>query len=191
MRRAWALGVRQMAVPLGGISAGALPALESIGGVRLALLVGAALTCATGTGLALVLGSDARPARRSERAFRSILGAAGMQRLLVVACCYVLVLQALVSYAVPSVRAAGLSAFWASAAYVAINVAAMVSRIVWGRLADRADGARRIRTLVETGGLRPSAPCSSRPPATAARPRSSPRRSCSASARSAGTPSST
>ena len=50
-------------------------------------------------------------------------------------------------------RAAGLSAFWASAAYVAMNVAAMVSRIVWGRLADRADGGRRIRTLVETGAV--------------------------------------
>jgi MFS family permease len=150
-RRAWALGVRQMAVPLGGtLSAAALPGLEAAGGVRLALLVGAALVCLSGIAFAIELGAEPTAAR-SARAFRGILHADGMQRLLLVACCYVLVLQALVSYAVPSARAAGFSAFWASAAYVAINVAAMVSRIVWGRIADRAAGGRRARTLVETG----------------------------------------
>ena len=153
-RRGWALGVRQMAVPLGGtVSAAALPGLELVGGVRLALLVGAGLICASGVAFALVLGNERLPAVRSERAFRSILGAAGMQRLLVVGCCYVVVLQALVSYAVPAVRAAGFSRFWASATYVGVNVAAMVSRIVWGRVADRAAGGRRIRTLVETGAV--------------------------------------
>jgi MFS family permease len=151
-RRAWALGVRQMAVPLGGtLSAAALPGLDAAGGVRLALLVGAALVCLTGIAFAIELGGESRPAGRSARAFRAILRAEGMQRLLLVACCYVLVLQALISYAVPSARAAGFSAFWASAAYVAINVAAMVSRIAWGRIADRAAGGRRARTLVETG----------------------------------------
>src|SRR5439155_71441 len=153
-RRGWALGVRQMAVPLGGtVSAATLPGLGLVGGVRLALLVGAGLICASGVAFALVLGNERLPAVRSERAFRSILGAAGMQRLLVVGCCYVVVLQALVSYAVPAVRAAGFSRFWASATYVGVNVAAMVSRIVWGRVADRAAGGRRIRTLVETGAV--------------------------------------
>ena len=152
--RAWALGVRQMAVPLGGTaSAAALPGLEAAGGPRLALLVGAALVAATGASFAAVLDREARPAPSGARAMPSILRAAGMQRLLVVACCYVLVLQALITYAVPSVRAAGLSAFWASATYVAVNVAAMVSRLVWGRIADRAGGRRRIRTLVETGAV--------------------------------------
>jgi MFS family permease len=153
-RRAWALGVRQMAVPLGGtVSAVALPALEAGGGVRLALLVGAALVCATGLAFALVLGSEARPARRAPRAFRSILRADGMRRLLVVGCLYVVVLQALISYLVPAVRAAGFSSFVASAAFLAVNVAAMVSRIVWGHIADRASGSRRVRTLVETGAV--------------------------------------
>ena len=151
-RRGWALGVRQMAVPLGGtVSAATLPALDAVGGARLALLVGAALVLATGVAFALVLDREERPALRFDRVFRGILGAQGMPRLLVVACCYVVVLQALVSFAVPSVRAAGLSSFWASAAYVAVNVAAMVSRLVWGRIADRASGSRRVRTLVETG----------------------------------------
>jgi MFS family permease len=153
-RRAWALGIRQMAVPLGGtVSAAALPGLESLGGVRLALLVAAALTAVSGIAFAVVLESERRPAARGERALRSILGAHGMQRLLVVACLYILPLQALVSFTVPSVRAAGFSAFWASATFVAVNVSAMVSRIVWGRVADRASGSRRVRTLVETGAV--------------------------------------
>jgi MFS family permease len=151
-RRAYALGIRQMAVPLGGtVSAVALPGLDALGGVRLALLVGAALVCVTGVWLAAVLGAGAPRLERQRRVFRIILRADGMGRLLVVACCYVLVLQALVSYTVPSARAAGLSAFWAGAAYLSVNVAAMVSRLVWGRLADRAAGGRRTRTLVETG----------------------------------------
>jgi len=153
-RRGWALGVRQMAVPLGGtVSAAALPGLEAIGGVRLALFAAAAVLSATGVVFALVLGTEPRPLASSERAFRTILRVEGMQRLLVVGCCYVIVLQALVSYAVPAVRAAGFSAFWASAAYVSVNVAAMVSRVVWGRIADRAAGGRRVRTLVETGAV--------------------------------------
>lgn len=153
-RRGWALGVRQMSVPLGGtVSAATLPALDAVGGARLALLVGAVLVVVTGVAFALVLDTEPRPVLRSERAFRDILGADGMRRLLVVACCYVVVLQALVSFAVPSVRAAGMSSFWAAAAYVAVNVAAMVSRLVWGRIADRASGGRRVRTLVETGAV--------------------------------------
>jgi MFS family permease len=153
-RRAWALGVRQMAVPLGGtVSAAALPGLESLGGVRLALLVAAVLAAATGVAFAVVLEAERRPPVTAERALRTILGAQGMQRLLVVACCYVLVLQALVSFSVPSVRAAGFSSFWASATFVAVNLSAMVSRIVWGRVADRASGSRRVRTLVETGAV--------------------------------------
>jgi MFS family permease len=153
-RRAWALGVRQMAVPLGGtVSAVALPALEALGGVRLALLVGAALVGATGVAFALALGGEARPAGRAPRAFRSILRADGMRRLLVVGCLYVVVLQALISYLVPAVRAAGFSSFVASAAFLAVNVAAMISRIVWGHVADRGSGGRRVRTLVEIGTI--------------------------------------
>jgi MFS family permease len=118
-----------------------------------ALLVAAAVVCVTGVAFALVLGEEERAPVASERAFRTILRAAGMRRLLVVACCYVIVLQALVTFSVPAVRAAGFSSFWASAAYVAVNVAAMVARIVWGRIADRAAGSRRVRTLVETGAV--------------------------------------
>jgi MFS family permease len=153
-RRGWALGVRQMAVPLGGtIGAAGLPVLDAAGGVRLALLVAAGIVGVTGIAFALLLGPEARPALRSPRAFRSIIRAPGMQRLLVVAGFYIVVLQALLSYTVPAVRAAGLSAFVASATFVAINITAVVARIVWGHAADRGGGTRRVRTLVETGAV--------------------------------------
>ena len=151
-RRGWALGVRQMAVPLGGtIAAAAMPILERLGGVELAFGVGAAAVAVTGIAFALVPEDSPLPAGRSERAFRSIWRAPGMQRLLVVAGFYIIVLQAMLAYTVPAARAAGLSAFAASATYFAVNVSAMVARIVWGRVADRGGGARRTRTLVDVG----------------------------------------
>ena len=151
-RRGWALGVRQMAVPLGGTVAAALmPGLEALGGVTLALAVGAVAIGVAGAAFAYV--SDEQPAAgaRATRAFRTIWRAPGMQRLLLVACCYIVVLQAVLVYTVPAARAAGLSAVAASATYFAINVTAMVARVFWGRVADRGGGARRSRTLVEAG----------------------------------------
>ncbi len=151
-RRGKALGVRQMAVPLGGtIAAACVPALDSAGGVELVLFTGAGLLGATGAVLAFVVGDETAPATRSPRAFLSILAVPGMRRLLIVACFYIVVLQALLSYAVPSARAAGLTAFAASATYLAVNMTAMVARVVWGGAADRGNGSRRVRTLVEIG----------------------------------------
>jgi MFS family permease len=150
-RRGWALGVRQMAVPLGGvIGAATVPRLESLGGVALVLGVGAAAVSVTGVAFALVVEDGGRVPARA-RAFRTILGAPGMVLLLVVAACYIVVLQAVLSYTVPAARDAGLSSFAASAAYVAVNVTAMVARVVWGGIADRQEGSRRVRTLSEIG----------------------------------------
>ncbi len=152
-RRGWALGVRQTAVPLGGtIAAVAFPVLYAAGGSRGTLLAVAVAVCATGIWFALIAGDDrVRGARRVERPFRSIVRAPGMQRLLLVAACYIVVLQALLTYIVPAIRAAGYSALTASIAYVAINVTAMLARIAWGRIADTGGGTRRVRTLVEVG----------------------------------------
>jgi MFS family permease len=151
-KRGWALGVRQMAVPLGGtIAAGAMPGLVRLGGVELAFAVAAGAVAVTGTVFALIPEEGATVRPRVERAYRSVLGAPGMLRLLLVAALYIVVLQAILSYTVPAARAAGLSAFWAGFTYFAVNVTAMVARLVWGRLADRQDGSRRVRTLVETG----------------------------------------
>jgi MFS family permease len=55
------------------------------------------------------------------------------------------------AYTVPAARAAGLTAFAASATFFAVNISAMVSRVAWGHVADRAGGSRRVRTLVEVG----------------------------------------
>jgi MFS family permease len=152
-RRGWALGVRQMAVPLGGtIASGAMPGLVRIGGVSLAFAVASGAVAVTGTIFALIPEDDSGPVRtRVERAFRSIVRAPGMLRLFLVSALYIVVLQAILSYTVPAARAAGLSAFWAGFTYFAFNVTAMAARLVWGRVADRQGGSRRVRTLVETG----------------------------------------
>ena len=106
----------------------------------------------TGTVFGLIPEEGSGPVRaRVERPFRSILRAPGMGRLLLVGALYIVVLQAILSYMVPSARAAGLSAFWAGFTYFAVNVTAMVARLVWGKVADRQGGSRRVRTLVETG----------------------------------------
>ena len=152
-RRGWALGVRQMSVPLGGtIAALAMPGLEGHGGVGLAFMVGAAAVAVTGVLFALAANEAATPwASRVRRPLRIIWRTPGMQRLFVVAAFYIIVLQAVLSYTVPAARAAGLTAFAASLTYFAINVTAMVSRVAWGHVADRGGGARRTRTLVEVG----------------------------------------
>ena len=149
-RRAWALGVRQMAVPLGGaIGAVLVPALEAVGGVRTVLIVAAAAVGLTGAAFALA--ADSVRGGRQARGFRTIVRAPGMQRLLVVAAFYVIVLQAALVFAVPAARAAHLSALAAGVTFFAMQVAAGVARVVWGRIADRDGGSRRARTLAEAG----------------------------------------
>ncbi len=152
-RRAWALGVRQMSVPLGGTAAAVvMPALEEYGGVGLTLGVAAVAVAATGLLFAYVAAEPPAAARiRVHKPLRSIWRTPGMQRLLVVAAFYIVVLQAVLAFTVPAALAAGLTAFAASATFFAVNVTAMVSRIVWGRVADGAGGSRRARTLVEVG----------------------------------------
>lgn len=151
--RGWALGVRQMAVPLGGtIAALTMPLLARAGGVEAAFAVAAALVAVTGVAFAVLVREPAHHDRRpAPGAFRSIVHAHGMYLLLAVATFYIVVLQAVVSYTVPAVRAAGMSALVAAAAYFAVNVTAMVARIAWGKVADLQGGSRRRRTLVETG----------------------------------------
>ena len=152
-RRGWALGVRQTAVPLGGlVAAGACPALYAAGGTRALFLAAAACVGLTGWGFAAVVDDTRAPGRR-EGSWRTIAASPGMGRLLLVAACYITTLQTLVAYVVPAVRAAGASGASASAAYVALNVAGVLGRIAWGRIADRDAGTRRTRTLVEIGAV--------------------------------------
>lgn len=152
-RRGWALGVRQMSVPLGGtVAALVMPALVRSGGTQLTLGVAAIAVAISGAVFAYVAADPPRPASgRVHQPLRNILRSAGMRHLLVVAAFYIVVLQAVLAFIVPATRAAGLTAFVASIVFFAINISAMVSRIAWGRVADRADGTRRARTLVEVG----------------------------------------
>ena len=73
--------------------------------------------------------------------------------LFVIAAAYIVPLQGSLSYIVPATRDSGISAFAASAAFVVLNAAAAVCRIVWGRVADGRGGRRRTRTMVEIGLL--------------------------------------
>jgi MFS family permease len=119
--------------------------------VRLPLFVAAAAVGVSGAAFAAVAGGEPLQREETGRAFRRIIRVPGMGRLLVVASLYIVVLQAVLTYSVPAVRAAGLSAFAASATFFALNITAMAARLVWGRVADGAEGTRRSRTLVEIG----------------------------------------
>ncbi len=154
-RRGWALGVRQTAVPLGGAVAAVLyPALHVLGGVELTLGASAAAVAASGLWFAFLLPhEELHVVPRREPALRSILRSPGVPTLLGVAACYIVVLQALLAFLVPAVREAGYSELTASVAYFGVNIAAMVARIAWGSVADRGNGSRRVRTLVEVGVL--------------------------------------
>ena len=154
-RRAWALGVRQMGVPMAGvIGAFLMPALEAAGGVRLALLVCAGAAGVFGLGFVAYgaqLAEPARPRHNVRAGLLQIARAPGMARLLVVAVFYIVVLQAGLAYLVPAARDAGLSPLWSSVVFFVMQVAAAISRVAWGRRADRDGGRRRTRTLVEAG----------------------------------------
>ena len=153
-RRGFALGIRQMAVPVGGLIASVLlPLLVRAGGVELALLVCAGLVLVFGAGFAFV--AEARPPvdRRPSIEVHRLIRAPGMLRLLVVAAFYIVVLQSVLAFTVPSVRDSGFSALVAGSVFFVLNATAAVARIVWGRIADLEGGSRRVRSLVEAGLL--------------------------------------
>ena len=153
-RRAFALGVRQMGVPLGGtVAAVLLPALAALGGIRLSLLCSAAVLALAGLAFAVVVDAEQGAEKPPPLALRRICCAPGMQRLLVVAALYIVVLQAVLTYTVPAVREAGLSPLVAGATFFLLNVTAGVARIIWGRVADRNGGTGRVRALVSAGWL--------------------------------------
>lgn len=151
-QRGRALGVRQMAVPLGGvIGAVLLPGLEALGGVQLALIVCAGAVAATGIPFALVAEKSPTADKRPPIRLRGVVRAPGMARLLLVAALYIIVLQSFLVYAVPAARDAGFSALLAGVMFFAMNATAGVARIVWGRVADGDGGTRRVRALVGAG----------------------------------------
>jgi MFS family permease len=153
-RHAWALGVRQVGVPVGGmVAAICVPALDVAGGARLVLVAGAVVIVIAGVAFAAVSDETRIQHDSSVRFVRGIWSGPGLGRLLVVALAYLFVLQTVLSYSVPAMRGAGFSTLDAGIGYFAVNVAAIASRLAWGWVADRDDGNRRERTLVELGLL--------------------------------------
>jgi MFS family permease len=151
-RRGIALGWRQLAVPMGGaIGAAALPLLAHLGGVRLALIVTAFATASTASVFAWLSAAGGGTARRMR--LDGALTARGMRPLLVVGLLYVYALGASLTYIVAAARDDGLGKAEAGALFVVLNLSAAASRLVWGRMADRGGGTRRVRTLIECGML--------------------------------------
>jgi predicted MFS family arabinose efflux permease len=119
--------------------------------VRLALIAAGVMTAVTaGWFAALTPGGGGE-----SRGFRldGALTAPGMRPLLIVGLLYVFALAATLTYIVPAARDAGLGRTEAGALFVVVNLAAAASRLVWGRVADRAGGTRRARTIAECGLL--------------------------------------
>ncbi len=146
--RGFALGIRQMALPLGGAASSlALPVLVGAGGLRAALLAlaGLCLTAAlaaaiwmreapAGSAPAFVV--DSPPPTRDRRLWRLGAGSA----LLVVA------QSALLGFVVLFLHdARGLSAATAAGGLATIQVGGALARLVAGRASDRAE--RRIRPI--------------------------------------------
>jgi MFS family permease len=151
-RRGVALGWRQLAVPLGGtIGAVSLPLLTHAGGIGLALVTSAAVTASTALWFAFLLpggGGESRSLRLD-----GALTAPGMRRLLLLGLLYAFALSAALTYLPSAARDAGLGKAQASLLFVLLTASAAASRVVWGRVADRDGGTRRMRTLADTGLL--------------------------------------
>jgi MFS family permease len=156
-RRGFALGMRQMSVALGGlVAAGLLPLAVHVGGVRLALVLSGVLTAVTAVVFALDTprGPLVAPseARRVVAPF-AVLREPGMGSLLVVALCYIVALDAVLTFAVPALRHGGASRGEGSVLFALVSLSAMAARVVWGRVADAGGGIRRVATLRDVGLL--------------------------------------
>ena len=77
----------------------------------------------------------------------------GMGTLLLVALCYIIALDAVLTFAVPALRHGGASRGEGSLLFAFISLSAMAARIGWGRLADAGGGRRRVATLRDVGIL--------------------------------------
>ena len=96
--------------------------------------------------------SPATTAARCARAGSGgVLSIPQMRRLLAVGFLYVWGLGGVLAYYIPAAESGGLSATQAAIGFTVVNITAALSRIVWGRLADKNSGTRRINVLRSTG----------------------------------------
>ncbi len=150
-RRGRLLGLRQMSVPAGGLVAAAgLPALASSGGLRLAFAVPAALVLTTGLAFAVIAGPGQR---RDDLPALTASFPPALRWLMLTGALYVTCLGAVLTFTVDAAHDAGMSQTAATLVFAALNVGAAGARVVWGVVADRAAGTRRVATLSALGGL--------------------------------------
>ena len=115
-----------------------------------------------------------------------------MGSLLLVAVCYIIALDAVLTFAVPALRDGGASRGEGSVLFALVSISAMAARIAWGRLADAGGGRRRVATLRDVGILACAAARADLGRVARGHGRAHRRaRRCSASARSASTACST
>jgi predicted MFS family arabinose efflux permease len=140
-RRSLAMGIRQAAVPLGGLGAAAvLPLVASWMGWRAALLL-AGVVCAAG-GLTLVALAGLGPRVESEpvRARLALHGLAGRAFVLTTlwAALFVGSQYAVLTFlAVDAKSRAGVSAATAASLLIVVQATGMAARVGWGVAADR------------------------------------------------------
>ena len=150
-RRGRVLGLRQMAVPVGGfIAAGLLPLLYHLGGLRLAFGVPAVLVLSFGLLFAYAAGPGVRqPDLPPMRASFPV----PLRWVMVTGALYVTALGGVLTFTVSAAHDAGLSETQAALVFAALNLGAASARVVWGIVADREGGSRRVATLSALGVL--------------------------------------
>ena len=145
------LGLRQMAVPIGGfVAAGLLPVLYHFGGLELAFSVPATLVLAFGFLFAYATGPGQRQADLPP--MRSSFPVP-LRWVMLTGALYVTTLGGVLTFTVGAAHDAGLSDTGAAIVFAALNLGAAAARVVWGFAADRAGGSRRVATLSALGVL--------------------------------------
>ncbi len=85
------------------------------------------------------------------RGLGGVLSIPQMRKLLLIGFLYVWGLGGVLTYYIPAAKSGGLTATQAAIGFTVVNITAAVSRIVWGRLADKSAGTRRMHVLRATG----------------------------------------
>jgi MFS family permease len=145
------LGLRQAAVPVGGmVGAALLPALHAAGGLRLAFLVPAILVALGGGAFAVVIGP--LDVRRELVPLRASFPPA-LRWVMLTGALYVTALGGVLTFTVDALHVAGFSERAAGLLFGVVNLGAACARITWGVVADRHGGTRRVATLSRIGLL--------------------------------------
>jgi MFS family permease len=149
-RRGTLLGLRQMAVPAGGlVAAWLLPALHDVGGLELAFAVPAVAVVATGLAFALAVGPTEQ-VRTAPPSFRRTFSRP-LWLVMATGALYVTALGGVLAFTIDAAHSAGFGETAAERLFMVLNVSAASARVVWGMVADGGGGSRRVSTLTFLG----------------------------------------